>query len=67
LRDLIDISKEPWAIDYKEEEIKQTLAVLSTSGNEQAIEVARECVDVLAARGYLSFRNALSAAASSNA
>jgi hypothetical protein len=67
LRDLIDISKEPWAIDYKEDEIKQTLALLSTSGNEQAIELARECVDVLASRGYLSFRNALSGAASSSA
>jgi hypothetical protein len=67
LRDLIDISKEPWAIDYKEEEIKQTLALLSTSGDEQATELARECVDVLAARGYLSFRNALSGAATPTA
>lgn len=64
LRDLIDISKEPWAIDYKEDEIKETLALLSTSGNEQAAELARECVDVLAARGYLSFRNAVGRAAS---
>lgn len=59
LRDLVDLSKEPWAINYKEEEISQTLALVAASGDDRARELARECVDVLAARGYLSFRNAL--------
>jgi hypothetical protein len=31
LRDLIDISKEPWAINYKEGEIKERLALVSAS------------------------------------
>lgn len=60
LRELIDISKEPWAINYREEAIKETLALLTVSNDEKAVELARKCVDVLAARGYLSFRAVLS-------
>lgn len=62
LRDLINISKDPWGIDYKEDEIKQTLALIAASDDKGAVELARECVDVLAARGYLSFRDALNGA-----
>ncbi|MCJ8159708.1 hypothetical protein [Sphingomonas sp. LaA6.9] len=62
LRDLINISKDPWGIDYKEDEIKQTLALIAASADGRAVELAQECVDLLAARGYLSFREALSGA-----
>jgi hypothetical protein len=59
LRDLIDTTKEPWSIDYKKEDIEQTLMLIAASRNQDAAGLAQECVDVLAARGFLVFRHTL--------
>ena len=59
LRDLIDTTKEPRSIDYKKEDIQQTLALVAASRNQDAAGLAKECVDVLAARGFLVFRHTL--------
>jgi len=59
LRDIIEISKEPWAIDYKSQEIRETLALIKSLGCNDALNLAQACVGILAAHGPPLFHDAL--------